>query len=107
MFLKSLSKSRSVFLVPNLINICAIYVYGMCTCACSGQFYLLLQIENKRLELLDHTLVSEWIQQKWQRAQIIYYVVLAVYCIFLAMLTAFATVSPRPADSIACTLCFP
>lgn len=63
---------------------------------------LSFQIENKRLELLDHTLVSEWIEQKWQRARIIFYVALGVYCILLAMLTAFATVSPRPADNTAC-----
>lgn len=62
------------------------------------------QIECRRLNLLNHKLVHRWIQKKWQRAQIIYIILLVAYSSFLAMLTALTLVAPRPADNVFCKL---
>ena len=69
-------------------------------------FYVLsYQIKHDSLKLLKHPLVKRWIKQKWKRARIIYATFFILYLVFLAILTAYAVVSPIPAlDSSTCKL---
>ena len=54
--------------------------------------------------MLSHKLITSWIKAKWRsRTTMAFYIlILAMYCIYLALLTAFSLIVPRPADSIAC-----
>ena len=54
--------------------------------------------------MLSHKLITSWIEKKWKsRMTLAFYImIVAAYCIYLALLTAFSLIVPRPADNIAC-----
>ena len=58
---------------------------------------LLMQIKYKRLDLLQHPLVKNYIFHKFWLVTIpIYLAYLLFYCTFLIFLNSFALLSPRP-----------
>ena len=58
---------------------------------------LLLQIRYKRLALLQHPLVKDFLFHKfWLLAYPLFLLYSVMYCILLILLTSFALVSPRP-----------
>ena len=63
-----------------------------------------MQINYKRLKLLQHPLVKEYLFYKFCRVALpVFLAHLLLYCIFLVLLTSFAMVSPRPGpDSKTC-----
>ena len=68
-------------------------------------YVLSYQIKHDSLKLLKHPLVTRWIEKKWKKTRIIYATFFMLYSVFLAILTAYAVVSPIPAlDSSACKL---
>lgn len=66
--------------------------------------YKLYQIKHDKLKLLKHPLVTSWIKQKWKRTRIIYATFFVLYLMFLAILTAYAVVSPITALDSSCKL---
>ena len=56
----------------------------------------LLQVENKRELLLRHPLVTFLLQYKWQKfGRRIYYLKLALFCVFLFFLTGYTIYSTQ------------
>ena len=64
------------------------------------------QVKHKRADLLKHPLVSQLLEYKWRRVALpLFLGYMAVYLLFLLMLTLFALLSPRPSpDSDTCKL---
>ena len=55
-----------------------------------------LQVENKREQLLSHPLVTFLLHYKWQKfGRYIYYFKLALFCIFLFFLTGYTIYSTQ------------
>jgi len=67
-----------------------------------------MQIKYKRLDLLQHPLVKNYIFHKfWLVTFPIYLVYLLFYCSFLIFLNSFAILSPRPGpESETCKIAY-
>eukprot|EP00731_Ephydatia_muelleri_P025765 Em0017g848a len=59
-------------------------------------------VENDRLKLLKHPLISKWIEQKWKSAQVIYVLLFILYSCFISFLTAYSLITPNPALTSIC-----
>ena len=60
------------------------------------QCAFLLQVENKREQLLSHPLVIFLLHYKWQKfGRLVYYFKLALFCIFLFFLTGYTIYSTQ------------
>ena len=63
--------------------------------SCNGSLFV--QVQHKRVELLRHPVVKSIIKYKWKKyGQIVYFLNLAFYAIFLIFLTSFALVVLNP-----------
>ena len=64
----------------------------------STHFASLLQVKNKREQLLSHPLVTFLLDYKWRKfGRYIYYTKLALFCIFLLFLTGYTVYSTENA----------
>jgi len=61
------------------------------------QCHVHMQVEYKRLQLLRHPLVKDFLFHKfWLVTFPLFLAYLLLYCLFLVFITSFALVSPRP-----------
>ena len=75
-----------------LVQLCNLAMWKFIKCACA----FLLQVENKREQLLSHPLVTFLLHYKWQKfGRFIYYFKLALVCIFLFFLTGYTIYSTQ------------
>ena len=63
---------------------------------CMTQHLFSLQVKHKRLNLLQHPLISRYITCNWWRLSPFFFIYLLMYAVFLVLLTAFALNVPRP-----------
>ena len=54
------------------------------------------KVKHKRLELLQHPLVSRYISFQWWRLFPFLFAYQLVYILFLVLLTVYAVLTPRP-----------
>ena len=77
--------------------------------------YVYLQVQHKRVELLKHPLVVRLIDYKWRKVALPLLIpYMWIYLLFVALLTAFTVISPRPHPlsvtceyMYACSILFP
>ena len=57
----------------------------------------IIQVNHGRLKLLQHPLISRYITYKWWRGPFAFFLLyMAIYIIFVILLTSFAVSVPRP-----------